>query len=162
MNYLIDGHNLIAHMPDITLGEENDEAKLVNRLAGFASRRKVKRCTVIFDNGLPGGESTLSKHSVRVVFAASHHTNADSLIKRRLSKLNNAKDWTVVSSDRDILSTAQRYNVNSLRAGEFVALMRRQERPQVDIGEHANPAISADHVEEMYALFMKNDPENNG
>ena len=35
MPYLIDGHNLIACLPDISLDDPNDEAQLVNKLKGF-------------------------------------------------------------------------------------------------------------------------------
>ena len=54
MPYLIDGHNLIACLPDIDLDDPNDEARLVNRLKGFAAKARSK-CIVVFDHGLPGG-----------------------------------------------------------------------------------------------------------
>ena len=38
MPYLIDGHNLIAKLPDIDIADPNDEAKLVTRLRGFAAK----------------------------------------------------------------------------------------------------------------------------
>ena len=59
MAYLIDGHNLIGQLPDLSLNDPNDEAKLVQKLIGFAARQQ-KRVVVVFDSGLPGGKSRLS------------------------------------------------------------------------------------------------------
>ena len=37
MHYLIDGHNLIAHLADIDLEDPNDEVKLVLMMRGWAA-----------------------------------------------------------------------------------------------------------------------------
>lgn len=118
MPYLIDGHNLIAALPDIDLADENDEAKLVIKLRGFAVRQKTK-CTVIFDHGLPGGASKLSTSSVNVIFAAAHHADADALIKARINKLRDARNWTLVSSDREIRAYARDKGMRQLSAVDF-------------------------------------------
>src|SRR5262245_17638894 len=83
MPYLIDGHNLIARLPDINLADPHDEAELVLRLRSFAARSK-KQCVVIFDQGLPGGQSSLSTHSVKVIFATAFQTTADRIIQERI------------------------------------------------------------------------------
>src|SRR5512139_530840 len=81
--YLIDGHNLIAQMPDLTLDDPNDEVKLVLRLRQFAGRKK-QSITVVFDHGIPGGwSSQLSTGPVKVIFAGSH-SNADRIIMERI------------------------------------------------------------------------------
>ena len=59
MTYLIDGHNLIAQFPGMSLDDPNDEAMLVQKLSGFVARSK-RRCVVVFDYGLPGGKSRMS------------------------------------------------------------------------------------------------------
>ena len=111
MPYLIDGHNLIASLPDIDLADPDDEAKLVQKLRGFVARQRNK-CTVIFDGGLPGGFSAMSNASVKVIFAASQHSNADSLLKRRISKIPDTRNWTLVSSDNELRDFARRAKCN--------------------------------------------------
>ena len=70
MPFLIDGHNVIAALPDIDLEDPHDEAKLVLKLRAWTGRER-RKAIVVFDGGIPGGYSrTLSTVSVRVVFAA--------------------------------------------------------------------------------------------
>ena len=38
--YLIDGHNLIGQLPDLSLTDPDDEAKLVQKLTGFPRARR--------------------------------------------------------------------------------------------------------------------------
>jgi hypothetical protein len=84
MLLLIDGHNLISALPDITLDDPNDEAKLVEKLKSYAARTG-NRCVVVFDGGIPGGLSRdLSSGRVRAVFAAAARTNADRVLRERI------------------------------------------------------------------------------
>lgn len=55
---LIDGHNLIGSgaLADISLDDEDDEAKLVARLRVWRSKAK-DQMTVVFDHGITGGKS---------------------------------------------------------------------------------------------------------
>lgn len=122
MPYLIDGHNVIAALPDLGLDDENDEAKLVLKLRGFAARAKTK-CTVIFDSGLPAGASSLSTGAVKVVFA-SGQSSADAVIGRRISQIRDAGNWTLVSSDREIVGHARRQGMRLLSSAEFARRLR--------------------------------------
>ena len=152
MPYLIDGHNLIACLPDISLDDPNDEARLVNKLKGFAAKAR-RKCTVVFDGGLPGGFSAMSTGSVTVVFAASEHSNADSLIKRRIERTNDASKWTVVSSDREISSFAHRRQMKHIRSDQFARLLQSAEPEQETRGEEIHPTVSAEEVDEFYEAF---------
>lgn len=119
MPYLIDGHNVIAALPDIDLTEEHDEAKLVLKLRAWAGRER-RKAIVVFDGGIPGGYApTLSTPDIQVVFAARFHTNADRVIRARLRKLRDAGNWTVVSSDREVLAAAELAGARMLTAQEF-------------------------------------------
>ncbi len=154
MPYLIDGHNLIGQFPDISLFDPNDEAQLVQKLAGFVARTQ-KRCVVVFDQGLPGGESRLSTWDVKVIFA-SHHSNADHVIMERIKRERNPKAWTVVSNDNDVLSMARRYRMDALRSSEFIQLMKRPPS-KLSYGEGVDIRLSDDEVEEWMRLFGAED-----
>ena len=54
MNYLIDGHNLIGSMPNISLSDDNDEFKLVFLLRKIAVSKKNRQILVVFDRGVYG------------------------------------------------------------------------------------------------------------
>lgn len=153
MPYLIDGHNLIGQMPDISLSDPNDEAKLVQRLAGFAARTR-KPCIVIFDHGIPGGWSSMSTASVKVIFASAGQSSADHIMMERIRQAADPSNWTVVSSDAVILRAAETRGMKTLRAQEFAAAMRRTpQRP--DRGEQAHVYVPPEEVEEWLELFKK-------
>ena len=152
MPYLIDGHNLIAQLPDIDIDDPNDEAKLVNKLKGFVARAKTK-CTVIFDGGLPGGHSSMSTRGVTVSFAAAQHSSADDLIKRRISNIKDAPNWTLVSSDRELLNHARSRRMKQMTSVQFAQLLNQRSAIEETRGEEIHPAISADEIDELFDAF---------
>lgn len=118
MPLLIDGHNLIGQLPDLSLDDPNDEVKLVERVRRYCFRHR-RRATVIFDRGLPGGSSRrLSSSEVKVVFAPSGRT-ADGLIKSQLRRARDPAGLLVVSSDRAVQEAARRRGARVVAAGEF-------------------------------------------
>lgn len=151
MPYLIDGHNLIGQLPDISLDEPDDEARLVQKLAGFAARTG-KRCVVVFDAGLPGGQSRMSTRAVQVVFA-SHRSSADRVMLERLRKIPDPLNWTVVSSDNEVLAAARARRMHILRSPEFAALLEAAPPAKPDPGEANDVQLSPQEVEEWLNLF---------
>jgi uncharacterized protein len=158
MPYLIDGHNLIGQLPELSLNDPNDEAQLVQKLVGFTARTG-KRCVVIFDHGLPGGKSKMSTGSVEVVFA-SRPGEADDVMLRRILEIRDAKGWIVVSSDNRVLDAARQKRMGTLRSAEFAQLM--QDAPTRTAGKPLPPAaadkpsyVSPDEVEEWLKKFKR-------
>lgn len=157
MAYLIDGHNLIGQLPDLSLHDPDDEAKLVQKLIGFAARTG-KRCLVIFDSGLPGGKSRLSTGQVEVVFASSR-TTADSVMKERIKAARDPGQWVVVSNDHEVINAAVARRMSVLRSVEFVPQLRpttpppKRKQPKVDDDKAKNAHVSAAEVEAWLKLF---------
>ncbi|MGC9522552.1 MAG: NYN domain-containing protein [Anaerolineae bacterium] len=155
MPFLIDGHNVIAALEDIDLEDPHDEAKLVMKLRAWAARIG-RKAIVVFDGGIPGGLSrSLSTNDVQVVFAARQHTNADRIIRERLRDLPDAPNWTVVSSDREILDVAADIEARTLTAQDFADLL---ERPP-GLEKEKPDAISAAEVEAWLQVFQDPDDE---
>lgn len=153
--YLIDGHNLIGQLDDLSLADPNDEAKLVIKLNGFAARVK-KKCVVVFDQGLPGGKSRMSTSSVEVVFAPSR-TTADRVMMERIGAANNADQWVVVSNDNEVLNAARQRKMRALKSREFVPLLKPAPVPKRERDKDARGAgevyPSAAEVEAWLKLF---------
>ena len=147
MPYLVDGHNLIGRMPGLSLADPDDEARLVQLLRRFASRRK-KRVTVVFDKGLPGGKSSLSGAGVEVQFAPSSST-ADALIRRRVRELRDPPNWTVVTSDAELAAAARARGARVMPSAEFAALLTTGGRA----AEKGEPRLSKEEVEEWLGVF---------
>ena len=157
MPYLIDGHNLIGQLPDINLDDPNDEAKLVQKLIGFAARTG-KRCTVVFDHGIPGGQSTMSKSKVTVIFAAARHTNADAIILNRIRQEHNPQALIIVSSDREVRKVARARRMVTLNAAEFIRELnkppRKKEETKTDKRADAvHVHVPKSEVEEWLDIF---------
>lgn len=152
MPYLIDGHNLIGKIPDISLDDPNDEAQLVQKLVGFVARTG-KKCTVVFDHGLPGGSSKMSTGGVKVVFASAH-SNADRVMIDRIHKARNPREWTVVTSDNQVAGTAQRRRMPTLSSAKFADMLARPPR-SVKPGREESPdlSLSPDEVDEWLRIF---------
>ena len=155
MHYLIDGHNLIAKMPDISLEDPDDEVQLVLLLRSWASQRKKRLVTVIFDGGLPGGKDVrLSTPSVRVVFAQEGRT-ADALLIARIYKAQNAGEFTAVSSDNQIVVAANKKRMPVIKSEKFMRKLGRQaeDKRVVTAVPDDNPHVSNKEVAEWLDLF---------
>jgi hypothetical protein len=153
--YLIDGHNLIGQMPDLSLTDEHDEAKLVQKLIGF-SARGGKRITVVFDHGLPGGKSRLSTGTVEVIFA-TQGGSADAVMKQRIARAKDVGQWTVISNDHEVLAAARARKMRALTCREFAPLLQAPpSQPQPfknKAGESMDVRVSPKEVEEWLKVF---------
>lgn len=150
MPYLIDGHNLIQALPNISLDDPHDEAKLVAVLRGFMIGHG-KKCTVIFDRGLPGGTSKLSCSRVKVVFASTGQ-EADSRIINQIRNLPNPSSWTLVSSDRHIRAVAKQQKMKLFHSREFAQLLELQKRDS-EKKERCNSSISDSELQDWLQIF---------
>jgi len=122
LQLLIDGHNLIGQMPDLSLADFDDEAKLVEMLRRYAARRRA-RIVVVFDSGNPGGRSReLSGGGVESHFAGSH-TNADRVLIEHIRDIRRPREWTLVSSDHAIQGEAARRHMRVMEAADFAGLL---------------------------------------
>jgi len=149
MPFLIDGHNIIAAMESIELDDPNDEAKLVMKLRAWFSHIQ-RKAVLVFDGGVPGGPSpTLSTADIKVIFAARHHTIADRIIRERLGALPDAANWTVISSDHEVLDAARSTGAKTMTAQEFADMI---EHPP-EANKEKPDAISAAEVQSWLQIF---------
>ena len=123
MHYIIDGHNLIGKLPDISLKDPNDEVKLTMRLKSWVAESKKRQVTLFFDGGMMGSTlNRMSSRNLKVIFAPSGRT-ADSLIISHMRKLKNPRGYTLVTSDREIIGHAKSLRIRSLLSEEFIEHM---------------------------------------
>jgi len=122
MPYIIDGHNLIPHIPGLSLKDLDDEKSLITVLQKFASWRR-STLEVYFD-GAPAARTGTQTHGLVKAHFITRDSTADQAIKNHLSRLGkSAKNWTVVSSDREILAEARSSQCQVLKSSEFAALV---------------------------------------
>jgi predicted RNA-binding protein with PIN domain len=149
MPILIDGHNLIGRLPSLSLGDPEDEEKLVGLLRSYRGRTG-KSIAVVFD---PGGSYHLAQArrvgGIEVVFAP-HGSSADAIITRRVRSSSNPRGWLVVTSDRKLAETVLRHGARVQSAGAFAAEL---EGPAQVPPEWRETPPSAEEVEAWMALF---------
>jgi len=120
MPTLIDGHNLIPKM-GLRLDSFDDELELVTRLNEFCRLSRKTGLEVYFD-GAPSPQAgprtigLVKAHFVRLGLTA------DDAIRDRLRALGrSAKNWSVVSSDRQVQANARAAYARVITSEEFAA-----------------------------------------
>jgi hypothetical protein len=155
MHYIIDGHNLIGKMPDISLKDPDDEVQLILRLRSWTAVSKKRQVTVYFDGGIPGGKNVrLSTPQVRVIFASESKT-ADTLIINRIKKVKNPPEYTLVTNDQAIIKTANERKMPHLRSEKFALRLGKQwdETPPGPTFSDDDPILSDMEVQEWLNAF---------
>ncbi len=149
---LIDGHNLIGQMPDLSLADPDDEQKLVVQLRKYAARRRAK-IIVVFDSGMPGGRSNeLSGGGVTAIFAGSN-TIADRMLMERIRELKKPGEWIVVSSDREVQIAAARRHLIVWSSPDFVKRLAAPSPSKNNKPSMVEDAVSEDDVTEWLNIF---------
>jgi uncharacterized protein len=134
MGYLIDGHNLIPKIPGMSLGVIDDEPRLIELLQVY-SRVRRQVVEVFFDQA-PPGQSGRRKVGVVVAHFVRKGRTADESIVARLDQLEKtARNWTVVTSDRQVQSEARVRQVKVLPSEQFAADLMEAQRQAL-----ANPS----------------------
>ncbi|HTP01935.1 MAG TPA: NYN domain-containing protein [Anaerolineales bacterium] len=151
MPYLVDGHNLIPKL-GLHLDSPDDELQLVGILQEFArlSRREVQ---VYFD-GAPAGEARTRKFGTVTAHFIRRGSSADEAIKARVKKLGpTARNWTVVTSDRAIQTSARAAHARVMSAEDFAAEFHRLRHSAQKKSEDSS--LSDEELSEWLKLFDK-------
>ena len=117
MPYLIDGHNLIPKL-GLRLDSMDDEMELIAILQEFC-RLERKQVEVYFD-GAPTNKAGTRKHGSVTAHFVPLKSTADNAIRSRLKKMGkSAKNWTVVSSDRQVQAEARAAQADIISSDAF-------------------------------------------
>lgn len=162
MPFLIDGHNLIGQMPDLSLSDPHDEDKLIARLRLFAERAN-KRVTVVFDPNpadttprIGPGRAGLGNLTVLYALPGS---KADDVIRNMVGEIRDRQGWIVVTSDAAVAGFTRATGIRVESCPAFLKRLRDAlserpagEKPQAGAREIDNwadvfkePQPSADH-----------------
>lgn len=156
MHYLIDGHNLIAKLPDIDLSDPDDEIKLVLKLRQWTAASAKRIVTVFFDGGIPGGHNVnLSNAQVKVIFVSEGKT-ADSLLIARINRVKNPPEFVLVTSDQEIIAAANKRKMKHMRSEKFALRLSRDKAERTLPGPTItddDPIISDAEVAQWLDLF---------
>jgi len=155
MPFLIDGHNLIPKL-GLRLDSPDDEMELVSILQEF-HRTSRKEVEVYFD-GAPVPHAGTRKLGAITAHFVRLGATADNAIRDRLKKLGKgAKNWTVVSSDRQVQAEANAMRAQVISSDSFAVTLKqaRSSAPK----SSGDRKLSHDEVEEWMRIFQKGKPK---
>jgi uncharacterized protein len=151
MPYLIDGHNLIPHVPGLSLSQLDDELELIARLQEFC-RRTRKQVEVYFDGAPHGYPARRGFGLVTAVFVPQGMI-ADEAIRRRLRQLGKAaRNWSVVSADHQVQAEARAVHAQVIASDEFAAQWMEAPAARGAVIPPGKP-MSAAELDEWLRLF---------
>lgn len=151
MHYIIDGHNLIPKIPGLKLSDPEDEKKLIDLLIPFL-RLTRSRARVFFDRAADGQSGERNFGLLKAVFVPAGQS-ADSAIIAHIHKLaGEARNHSLVSSDRMIQAAARARYVPIIRSEDFADMLieKLEEDPE---RTQAFEGLTVGEVEEWEALF---------
>jgi predicted RNA-binding protein with PIN domain len=158
MNYIIDGHNLIAQLAGLDLSMPDDEQRLVELLVNFCQPGR-HRVEVYFDKASVGQAGVQSFGRVRAHFVPQNQS-ADDAIRKHLRSLGKAAStWAVVSSDRAVQTAAREAHARVMSSADFASLQQPSPKP---VGANLKPDVplSEAEVHEWEEIFKDQHRKN--
>jgi predicted RNA-binding protein with PIN domain len=149
MPFLIDGHNLIPKL-GLSFESIDDELELVSILQEFC--RLERRQVEVYFDGAPAPQAGTRKLGAVTAHFVSLTSNADSAIRKRLKKLGKAaKNWTIVTSDRQVQADARAAQAEVVSSETFAGTLKRvKDSPRVSKSERT---LSTDELDECLKIF---------
>jgi len=157
MPYIIDGHNLIPEIPGLDLQDIDDELQLIEMLQEFCRLRR-KQVDIYFDNA-PPGQLRVQKFGHVTAFFTRAGQSADHAIAQKLHLLGKkARNWTVVSSDREVQASARAARATVITAQNFaIQLIQTISDSGTNDSSSGEPVMSPQELEEWLKLFGGDD-----
>jgi predicted RNA-binding protein with PIN domain len=157
MQYLVDGHNLIPKA-GLRLDAPDDEMDLVTILQEFS--RTARAVVEVYFDGAPQGQARTMRLGMVVAHFVELGTTADAAIKTRLQSLGRgAKNWTIVTSDREIQQAARNGRAKILSAESFARQLAtsslRGDRRGRQASSSDEPAVTEEEIERWLEEFGK-------
>lgn len=149
MPYLIDGHNLIPKL-GLRLESLDDEMELVGILQEFC--RLERRQVEVFFDGAPTPQAGTRKLGPVIAHFVRLGATADDAIRKRVKSLGkSARNWTVVSSDRQVQVEARAAQAEVMSSDSFADLLKRARRSASKPTDERK--LSNQEVEDWLKLF---------
>ena len=153
MALVIDGHNLIGVLPDIQLGEPDDEARLLARLRNYRSH-SGQNLVVFFDSGdLPGHTPDMSSPGVAVRFSGLGQS-ADDAIVDFLHTRAQPGQYAVVTNDANLTWRVRSAGASVMRASDFIAKLARPAARSGAAPGEPSPDPRDPAYADIYASFL--------
>jgi predicted RNA-binding protein with PIN domain len=149
MPYLVDGHNLIPKL-GLRLDSIDDEMELVAILQEYC--RLERRQVEVYFDGAPAPHAGTRKLGTVIAHFVPLGTTADNAIRARLKKMGRtSRNWSVVSSDRQVQADAHAAQAEVISSDSFVGTLKhvRSSAPKPT----NDKKLSSQEVDDWLKLF---------
>ena len=155
MRYIIDGHNLIPRITGLSLEELDDEARLIQILVKFCQKKR-DRVIVFFDKAAPGHQGAINYGAVNAYFVSERRKADDAIHDYLVAHRSEARNFIVVSSDRQVQRDARSFHAGILSTESFSEqLTERLVVPGQRAGETNAGPLTPEEVAEWEKLFTR-------
>jgi len=158
MNYIIDGHNLIAQLAGLDLSMPDDEQRLIELLVRLG-RYNHHKLEVYFDRAAIGQAGMQNFGRVQAYYVPQNQTADDAIRKRLMSLRKSAKSWVVVSSDRAVQAAGRESHARVMSSADFANLLQDRLAGASPKPGHPTPgddeSLSEAEVKEWEAIFRQ-------
>jgi len=156
MPYLIDGHNLIPKIRGMSLRAIDDEEQLLELLQAF---QRVKRTKIeVFFDKAPAGQARTKRFGNITAHFVRQGLPADEVIIQRLHHLGkDARNWSVVSSDRHVQAEANGLHAQVMSSEDFSIRLEEAIR-QTPGPAGGEGKLGESEVEEWLKIFRSRKP----
>ncbi|HEX6270478.1 MAG TPA: NYN domain-containing protein [Anaerolineales bacterium] len=149
MPFLIDGHNLIPKL-GLRLESIDDEIELIGILQEFC--RLERRQVEVFFDGAPAPQAGTRKLGRVTAHFVRLGTTADNAIRKRVKSLRKSvKNWTVVSSDRQVQAEARAAQAKVMSSDSFAGLLKQARKTASK--PTAERKLSREEVDDWLKVF---------
>ena len=153
MSYIIDGHNLIPNIPGLSLAQVDDETRLIRLLVTFCQRKR-SRVVVFFDRAAAGHQGGHAFGAVSAIFVSDRRTADDAIHDYLVAHRREARNFTVVSSDRQVQRDATSLHARVLSTEAFADILADSNLSAAPIHGKAEPdLLSPEEISEWERQF---------
>lgn len=136
MIILIDGYNLLKQLfPKLKENLEKQKNQLIKQLGYYKNKKfpEVKEIIIVFDGGLLR-HATREIHSGIVVIYSGQNSTADDWIIDFAEK-NKEKEILLITLDKNLISSCQKYGVDSLNIFDFYKILQNTLLSDIDVDQ---------------------------
>lgn len=154
--YIIDGYNMIYHVPKFLSALEHSlelgRNSLIHFIRGYQSSKKFQ-VTIVFDGDKVGYfDSPASSTKWLQIIYSQPPEKADPLIKRLIQNAQHKKNLILVTSDQELVQFAKNMGAQILTPDEFY---HRATKPaqQEQLDQKYDSQVSSAEIAEWLKLF---------
>lgn len=161
MNYIIDGFNLAFKISTIKSEIESGNIDVaIQKLIHFVRSRinmHGDRVILVLDGQEFSSGNSFNSPGVKIMFSKAPQS-ADDIIRNFIRNTNNIRKWCVVSSDNEILYTAQDHGAGRQKSADFI---RKTSDDTSDIPAAYSKKTNPTNIDLDYwrSVFGKDDDE---